>query len=130
MSDEDMVVLNYTQHYGKRTSPDQEAEGMKVAHFTWDDIEQHTGLTINTLIIDCEGCLFPMIEMYKHKFKQIQKIIVENDENYDEGLLDLLFFNGCGEKCQAANEFFKSEGFDEKLSVAGLHYHYVFTKQP
>jgi hypothetical protein len=98
MSDQDLLVLNSTEHYAKRTSTDPEAEGTKVAHFTWDDIEHQTGLTINTLVIDCEGCLFPLIEMYKHKFRLIKKIIVENDENYEEGLFDLLFFNGCGEK--------------------------------
>ena len=121
-------MLNSTKHYAKRTSADPEVEGTKVAHFTWDDIEHQTGLIINTLVIDCEGCLFPLIEMYKHKFRQIKKIIVENDENYEEGLFDLLFFNGCGEKCQSANSFFKSEGFHEQLVVKGLHYHFVFIK--
>ena len=130
MADEDMVVLNSTEHYSKKTSPDPEAEGLRVAHFTWDDIEQQTGLTINTLVIDCEGCLFPIIDMYKHKFKQIQKIIVENDENTEEGLLDLLFLNGCGDKCQSANAFFESEGFHQKMELKALHYHYVFTKDP
>ena len=133
MADKDLVVLNSTQGYAKRTSTDGSAEGQKVAHFTWDDIEEQTGLVINTLVIDCEGCLLSLIEMFKHKFKQINKIIVENDENLEEGLLDHLsfFFNGCGEECQSANNFFLSEGFHEKLVVkTGLHYHYVFTKDP
>jgi len=130
LGEEDMVVLNTTQHYAKRTSADPEAEGVTVKHFTWDDIEAETGLTINTLVIDCEGCLFDLIDTYKHKFKQVNKIILENDENFEEGFLDLVFFNGCGDKCQQVNSFFKSEGFQEKLVIKGLHYHYVFMKDP
>jgi hypothetical protein len=79
MADQDLVVLNSTQGYARRTSTDGNAEGQKVAHFTWDDIEEQTGLVINTLVIDCEGCLLSLIEMFKHKSKQIKKIILEND---------------------------------------------------
>jgi len=128
LGEDDLIVLNNTEHYAKRTSADPEAEGVTVTHFTWDDIEEETGLAINTLVVDCEGCLFQLVDTYKEKFKQVNKIIVENDENFEEGFLDLVFFNGCGEKCQAVNNFFKSEGFTEKLVIKGLHYHYVFVK--
>ena len=121
-------MLRDTQGYGKRTSAGDDAEGVTVKHFTWDEVEQETGLTFNTLIIDCEGCIVNIIDTYRHKFRQVKKIILENDENFKEGLSDVLFFNSCGEQCQAVNSFFKSEGFHEKLVVKGHHYHYVFVK--
>ena len=131
LSDTDLVVLDSTQGYAKRTSSSSDnvkEEGIKVAHYTWDDIEEQTGLRINTLIIDCEGCLFDLIDKYGHKFDQIKTVILENDENFNEGILDLLYFNGCGEKCQKVNKFLKSKGFKEQLVIKSLHYHYVFTK--
>ena len=128
LGEEDMTVLRDTQGYGKRTSAGDDAEGVTVKHFTWDEVEQETGLTFNTLIIDCEGCIVNIIDTYRHKFRQVKKIILENDENFKEGLSDVLFFNSCGEQCQAVNSFFKSEGFHEKLVVKGHHYHYVFAK--
>ena len=134
MADEDMVVLNSTRGYGKQTSADEDSTGTRVAHFTWDDIEQQTGLTINTLIIDCEGCLFDIIATYKHKFKQIQKIIIENDENSGEDtfsghIFSTLFYPSCGERCQAANTFLQSEGFQLVRQVHSLHYHFIFTRE-
>ena len=130
MAEEDLIVMSETFGYGKRTAETgEDVEGVKVAHFTWDDIEKETGLIITTLIIDCEGCLFSLVDTYKHKFKQINKIILENDENFDEGYLDLIFFNGCGEKCQKVNAFLESEGFHQERVIKSLHYHYVYVRK-
>ena len=131
MAEEDLVVLSNTTGYAKRTAEvdnNNNLEGEKVAHFTWDDIEKETGLRITTLIVDCEGCLFSLIETYKHKFSQINKIILENDENPEEGFLDLLYYNSCGEKCQNVNTFLESQGFREERVLKSLHYHYVFIR--
>jgi len=131
MAEEDLVVLSNTTGYAKRTAEvdaNNNNEGERVAHFTWDDIEKETGLTITTLIVDCEGCLFSLIETYKHKFSQINKIILENDENPEEGFLDLLYYNSCGEKCQNVNTFLESQGFREERVLKSLHYHYVFIR--
>ena len=130
MAEEDLVVVNTTQSYARQTSNSPEAEGVKVKHFSWDTLEKMTNLTFNTLVIDCEGCLPHLIETYKHKFDQVKKIILENDEKEEKHVLDhIVDFEGCGEKCRQANEFFKSAGFKEKMVLTGgLHYHYVFTK--
>merc|ERR1712013_737423 len=76
LGEEDMTVLRDTQGYGKRTSAGDDAEGVTVKHFTWDEVEQETGLTFNTLIIDCEGCIVNIIDTYRHKFRQVKKIIL------------------------------------------------------
>ena len=51
-----------------------------MGHFTWDQVEQATNLTFNTVIFDCEGCYNSMVEEHKEKFNHIDKVIIEYDK--------------------------------------------------
>jgi hypothetical protein len=117
----DQTVLSSTHGYGKVASEEENAEGVRVAHFTWDDIERVTGLTINTIIFDCEGCMFPILSQYKHKFGQIEKLIIENDKTAGWQ---------CGEECEAANKWLEEQGMVMSHSFIGvsMHRHFVFRR--
>ena len=121
------MVLKSTSWYGKRTHPDLGAEGTRVAHFSWDKVEEETGILIDTLVIDCEGCLYDIIDKYKDKFSQIKKIFIENDEE-ERGAWSFLYSSTCGENCQAVLHFLESNGFVEKKRINGINFHFVFIK--
>ena len=114
-------VINMPLGYAKITSEDQTAKGTHVAHFTWDDIETQTGLKITTIIFDCEGCMFPILNTYRHKFSQIQKVIIENDNHQGPN---------CDSECQEANRFFEDSGFVLHTAfLSNLQANYVYIRQ-
>ena len=97
------------------------AKATHVAHFTWDDIERQTGLKITTIIFDCEGCMFPILNTYRHKFSQIQKVIIENDNHQGPN---------CDSECQEANRFFEDSGFVlHDAFLSNLQANYVYVRQ-
>ena len=115
-------MLSTSEGYGKTTSLDENAPGVRVSHFTWDEIEKMTGLTINTIIFDCEGCMFPILSEYKHKFQQIDKLVIENDKTAGWD---------CGEECEAANMWLVEQGMTMSHSFIGtsMHKHFVFRRE-
>ena len=42
----DQVVLANTTGQGRATTEDQGEQGVRVAHFSWDQVERETGLTV------------------------------------------------------------------------------------
>ena len=62
--------------YNTRTSDDQDAKGTRVKHFTWNQVEKTTGLVVDTVIFDCEGCWCDVVSKNKEKFKTVNMIII------------------------------------------------------
>ena len=127
MGEKDLILveedrlINMPLGYAKITSEDQKAKGTHVAHFTWDDIERQTGLKITTIIFDCEGCMFPILNTYRHKFSQIKKVIIENDNHQGPN---------CDSECQEANRFFEDSGFVLHAAfLSNLQANYVYVKE-
>merc|ERR1711884_634610 len=55
---------------------------VRVRHFTWSQAEEMTGLSVNTLVLDCEGCYVDFLADNFERFRdQLDKIILENDHN-------------------------------------------------
>ena len=55
---------------------------VRVRHYTWSQAEEMTGLSVNTLILDCEGCYVDFLAENFERFRdQLDKIILENDHN-------------------------------------------------
>ena len=55
---------------------------VRVKHFTWAQAEEMTGLSVNTVILDCEGCYVDFLADNFERFRdQLDKIILENDHN-------------------------------------------------
>jgi len=126
MGEKDLVLVDEEQFinmplgYAKITSEDKSAKGTHVKHFSWDAIERQTGLKINTIIFDCEGCMFPILKAYRHKFKQIKKVIIENDNHQGPN---------CDYECQEANTFYEKSGFRlHSAFLSNLQANYVFIK--
>ena len=121
LGSQDQTVLSNTSSYGKATTLEKNARGVKVSHFTWDEIEKATGLKINTIIFDCEGCIFPIMTLYKHKFSQIEKVIIENDKTAGWE---------CEEDCQAVNQWLEGQGMVMTHTFIGIsmHQHFVFKR--
>ena len=69
---EDMMVLTDTESggYNTRTSSDKGALGVRVQHFTWDQMERFTGLKVDTVILDCEGCWIDLVKENLEKFRE------------------------------------------------------------
>ena len=67
---EDMTVLADTESYYTKTSADMGAKGIRVKHFTWDMVEKVTGLKVDTVILDCEGCWIEFLNENKEKFRE------------------------------------------------------------
>ena len=128
LGEQDQVVLRSSSWYGKRAVQDLGAEGIRVKHFSWDQVEKGTGLVFDTLVIDCEGCLYGIIEKYREKFSQIKKIFIENDEE-ERGMWSFLFSSSCAENCLAVLQFLNSNGFVEKKRINGINFHFVFIKE-
>ena len=76
LGQEDLTVLVETKSYYTQTSEDIGAKGVKVKHFTWNDLELETGLKVDTLILDCEGCWVSFVKQNKDKFRNVNKIIL------------------------------------------------------
>ena len=126
MGEKDLVLVDEEQFinmplgYAKVTSEDKTAKGTHVKHFSWDDIESQTGLKINTIIFDCEGCMFPILKAYRHKFHQIKKVIIENDNHQGPN---------CDYECQEANTFYENSGFRLHTAfLSNLQANFVFIK--
>ena len=128
LGEQDQVVLRSSSWYGKRAVQDLGAEGIRVKHFSWDQVEEDTDLVFDTLVIDCEGCLYDIIENYRDKFSQIKKIFIENDEE-ERGMWSFLFSSSCGEDCLAVMHFLNSDGFVERKIINGINFHFVFIKE-
>ena len=117
---EENMLINMPLGYAKMTSEDEAVPGVRVAHFTWNEVEQQTGLKITSIIFDCEGCMFPIIAAYGHKFSQIQKVIIENDNHQGPN---------CDQECQDANTFFLNSGFVlESAFQSNLQTNYVYVR--
>ena len=117
---EENMLIKMPLGYAKMTSEDEAVPGVRVAHFTWNEVEQKTGLKITSIIFDCEGCMFPIIAAYGHKFSQIQKVIIENDNHQGPN---------CDEECQDANTFFLNSGFVlESAFLSNLQTNYVYVR--
>jgi len=127
MGEHDHVVLSSSSWYGKRTDPDLRTDGVRVTHFSWNIIEENTGIVFDTLVIDCEGCLYNIINTYKDKFSQIKKIFIENDEE-ERGAWSFLFSSTCGENCTAVLHFLELNGFIQQRKINGINFHFVFVK--
>ena len=66
----DMTVLSSTGYYGTRTSDEKGSMGTKISHFSWDKVEEVTGLKPNVIIFDCEGCWYSVVKEYSKKFRK------------------------------------------------------------
>ena len=67
------------------TSTEEGAPGTRVSHFTWqevgilgvrlysppDQIEAVTGLDVNMVIFDCEGCMFDILKNFGDQLNQV-----------------------------------------------------------
>ena len=114
LGEQDMVMMEETKitktmnflslplGYARMTSSDLSVSGTRVTHFTWDDIEQKTGLVINAIIFDCEGCMFDILSSYRDKLRQVNKIIIENDNHLGPH---------CDLQCQQGNKLLEDSGF-------------------
>ena len=60
----DTTVVTGTGTYARQTSTDRAAQGTRVTHFTWPEVESLTGLDFNTVIFDCEGCMPPILHSF------------------------------------------------------------------
>ena len=56
--------------YLTETLDDPGAVGPRVLHFTWGQVESNTGLSVDTVIFDCEGCWWDVVKTYKDQFRQ------------------------------------------------------------
>ena len=116
-----MNLMNLPLGYARMTSSDLSMSGTRVTHFTWDDIEQETGLLINAIIFDCEGCMFDILKSYGHKLGQVKKIIIENDNHLGPN---------CDEECQQGNTLLEQSGFVLHNSfLSYLQAFYVYVKK-
>ena len=66
--------------------------------------------------------MFPILSQYKHKFGQIEKLIIENDKTAGWQ---------CGEECEAANKWLEEQGMVMSHSFIGvsMHRHFVFRRE-
>ena len=64
-----MVFTKGYYGYQTKTSSDPDANGIRVNHFTWDQVEKSTRLTVDTVIFDCEGCWCDIVAKNKDKFR-------------------------------------------------------------
>jgi len=81
---EDVKVLADSEFYNTRTSGDKDAEGVMVRHYTWDNVERVTGLKVDTVIMDCEGCWVDIVRENLDKFRNVNTVILENDNDNSE----------------------------------------------
>ena len=50
---------------------------VKLRHFTWSDIEAEVEQTVDTVIMDCEGCWVDLVDTYIDRFRnQVNTIIL------------------------------------------------------
>ena len=63
-----MFTLGY-YGYNTKTSVEHVANGIRVNHYTWDQVEKSTGLKVDTVIFDCEGCWCDVVTKNKDKFR-------------------------------------------------------------
>lgn len=73
---EDLTVLADTEGYNTQTTADKGAKGVRVRHFTWDFVEKATGLKVDTVILDCEGCWIDVVRDNLEKFKNVHTVII------------------------------------------------------
>ena len=64
--DENKGYNKKTQKYVK--GEDSDNKMVKLRHFSWNDIEDEVGETVDTVIMDCEGCWVDMVDTYIDKF--------------------------------------------------------------
>ena len=76
LGDQDLTVLANSESYNTKTSNDKEAQGVRVKHFTWDEVEKNTGMVVDTVIMDCEGCWTDLVKNNLEKFKNVKKVIL------------------------------------------------------
>lgn len=81
---EDAKVLEDTERYNTQTSGDTDAKGVMVRHYTWDQVEKATGLKVDTVIMDCEGCWIDVVRENLEKFRNVNMVILENDNDNSE----------------------------------------------
>lgn len=81
---EDAKVLEDTERYNTQTSGDKDAKGVMVRHYTWDQVEKATGLKVDTVIMDCEGCWIDVVRENLEKFRNVNMVILENDNDDSE----------------------------------------------
>ena len=62
--------------YNTKTVADPRAKGVEVGHFTWEKVERVTGLKVDTVILDCEGCWIDFVRDNLEKFRNVNKIIL------------------------------------------------------
>ena len=74
--------LNDSSGYMKKTQKYQKAHDshktfIRLIHFTWDDIEAEVEQTVDTVIMDCEGCWVDLVDMYIDRFRtQVNTIVI------------------------------------------------------
>ena len=61
----EMEYLRYQTH----TSSDTMAKGVRVKHFTWEQVERATNLQVDTVVFDCEGCWCDVVATNMDKFR-------------------------------------------------------------
>merc|ERR1719421_1152857 len=83
--------------------------GTTVPTFTFDEIEKASGLKIDTLLIDCEGCAQDMMDQLGPKIQdQIKLVLIEADMPDSGG--------DCTKHCMNYKKFFKfldDAGFEQ-----------------
>lgn len=96
LGSEDMMVLELSEAnewlpgftYNTKTSADTGANGVRVKHITWEQVETVTGLKVDTVILDCEGCWIDVVKENLEKFRNVKMIILENDHPDKEKTLE------------------------------------------
>ena len=78
VGDKDMVVFSDEEVYGMElgyfryqthTSADLQAKGVRVKHFSWEQVERATNLRVDTVVFDCEGCWCDVLANNMEKFR-------------------------------------------------------------
>ena len=77
-------------------------------------------MVINSIIFDCEGCMFDILKSYGEKLGQVKKIIIENDNHLGPH---------CDWECQEGNKFLEKSGFILHTSfLSYLQAFYVYVR--
>jgi FkbM family methyltransferase len=61
----------------------------KVESFNLEDIQSKLPSPIDTLVVDCEGCLVPILEDFPELLNHVDTVVIENDFAWTDYMTDL-----------------------------------------